>query len=537
MASDKKIEANRRNAQKSTGPKSAEGKSRSRHNALKHGMRATLAVLPGEDEAAYAWRMDAWTSDLKPRNPVEQYLVDRAVKVSWQLDRIERAYVARLTANIKNAAADPAAGVTQPEAEDVPTLGARLFWDARGPMQLYPNRPHSFTNGLPLVSWSGLANDPNLPAQLVHSLEATAEGCGWLLDRWAELSLLLQKEKAWQSPDKLKAIRLLGRQPIDAFDDSQVATVFVACHKIDPSGGELFHEIWNELSHQEIAIGKRRLTGRPMESLTLHNLDEAREELLHVIDRAVARLRELAEKHRTRAEANASLTADLLAFDGSVEGERIRRFEASCSRTLLRTLDAFDKRHRAADDDDFDPVVPASIDECVPISAAQVEPDVEINPVFATESINEPIDSSVPIADPAISQPAEPANAGMQSHCDPDPTGDNPGLTNEPTALTSPHHPDAAGVNLYLTNEPTALSSPHHTSDLTNEPNAPTSPHHGGSRKQIESVIHRGDWGKKALTGPNNRRERRARRARSQKTGRDITCLLAPGKLLAWKPP
>jgi hypothetical protein len=304
-------------------------------------------------------------------------------------------------------------------------------------MPLYPNRPHSFTNGLPLVSWSGLANDPNLPAQLIRSLEATAEGCGWLLDRWAELSWLLHKEIAWQSPDKLKAIRLLGRQPIDAFDDSQVATVFVACHRIDPSGGELFHEIWNELSHQEIAIAKLRLKGRPVESLSLRNLDEAREELFHVIDRAVGRLRKLAEEHRTRAEANAGLTADLLSFDGSEQGERLRRYEASCSRTLLRTLDALDKRHQAADDAGIEPVVPARIDECVPVSAVEVELDVEINPAVADESINEPIDSSAPIADPAISQPAEPADAGMPSHCDPDATRDNPGLPNEPTAVTS----------------------------------------------------------------------------------------------------
>ena len=55
--------------------------------------------------------------------------------------------------------------------------------------------------------------------------------------------------------------------------------MFVACHQIDPRGGELFHEIWNELSPQEIAIAKQRLKGRPIESLSLHNRDEAREEL------------------------------------------------------------------------------------------------------------------------------------------------------------------------------------------------------------------------------------------------------------------
>jgi hypothetical protein len=50
MASDRKIEANRRNAQKSTGPTSTDGKSRSRFNALRHGMRSKLLVLLPDPE-------------------------------------------------------------------------------------------------------------------------------------------------------------------------------------------------------------------------------------------------------------------------------------------------------------------------------------------------------------------------------------------------------------------------------------------------------------------------------------------------------
>jgi len=142
MASAQKIEANRRNGQKSSGPKSDEGKSRSRLNALKHGMRANLLVLPGEDAEGCQGRVDAWTDSLKPRNEAEQYLAERAARITLQLDRIERAHVARLTANINNAAA----GVTQPEGEgegeDVLTLGWRLFWDARGPLSLYPHYPN-----------------------------------------------------------------------------------------------------------------------------------------------------------------------------------------------------------------------------------------------------------------------------------------------------------------------------------------------------------------------------------------------------------
>ncbi|MHB1560791.1 MAG: hypothetical protein ACYC61_25330 [Isosphaeraceae bacterium] len=91
-----RVEANRRNAQKSTGPRTRAGKDRSRFNALRHGMRATLPILPGEDESILQKRMDSWNATLLPRDDVERYLVERAVNVSWQLDRADRAWAARL---------------------------------------------------------------------------------------------------------------------------------------------------------------------------------------------------------------------------------------------------------------------------------------------------------------------------------------------------------------------------------------------------------------------------------------------------------
>ena len=53
MATQAQINANRANAQKSTGPRSVEGKSASRFNALKHGIDAASIVIPGEDPADY----------------------------------------------------------------------------------------------------------------------------------------------------------------------------------------------------------------------------------------------------------------------------------------------------------------------------------------------------------------------------------------------------------------------------------------------------------------------------------------------------
>ena len=53
MTSQAKILANRRNAKKSTGPRTKAGKRRAAMNALKHGMTAKLALMQDEDQAAF----------------------------------------------------------------------------------------------------------------------------------------------------------------------------------------------------------------------------------------------------------------------------------------------------------------------------------------------------------------------------------------------------------------------------------------------------------------------------------------------------
>ena len=53
--------------------------------------------------------------------------------------------------------------------------------------------------------------------------------------------------------------------------------------------------------------------------------------------------------HRQRDERDAASTVKRLAFDDSRKGELLRNYEASCSRTLFRTIDTFTKVRRAGD--------------------------------------------------------------------------------------------------------------------------------------------------------------------------------------------
>jgi hypothetical protein len=89
MASPAQITANRANAQKSTGPRSVEGKSNSRFNALQHGIDAASIVIPGEDPAAYEALAAQYRRDLRPQSPSEIFHVDTMLRADWMKRRLQ----------------------------------------------------------------------------------------------------------------------------------------------------------------------------------------------------------------------------------------------------------------------------------------------------------------------------------------------------------------------------------------------------------------------------------------------------------------
>ena len=90
MATPAQIAANRANALKSTGPRSAEGKSASRFNALKHGMDAASIVIPGEDPAEYEALAAHYLDEYHPQSPSESFHVDAMLRADWQKRRLQR---------------------------------------------------------------------------------------------------------------------------------------------------------------------------------------------------------------------------------------------------------------------------------------------------------------------------------------------------------------------------------------------------------------------------------------------------------------
>src|SRR5476649_1250285 len=87
MSSLKQIEANRRNALKSTGPTTAEGKERSRCNAVRHGLTAETVIGALEDAEDYKAFEAAIIADYDAQSAVERQLVLRLASLLWRLRR------------------------------------------------------------------------------------------------------------------------------------------------------------------------------------------------------------------------------------------------------------------------------------------------------------------------------------------------------------------------------------------------------------------------------------------------------------------
>lgn len=161
VASARQTEANRRNARKSTGPVTPEGKRASSRNALKHGLRARTHV-PRDDAAEAADRASRWNSALRPYTAFEVWLADQVALESVRVERcqaLERDTRARAAAR------------------------ASARWDE-------DRRLDAERDALLLAA---------LPALTVLQLRRTPQGCDWLAARWSELAASLRQGRDWEA--------------------------------------------------------------------------------------------------------------------------------------------------------------------------------------------------------------------------------------------------------------------------------------------------------------------------------------------------
>jgi len=87
MATEAQTLANRRNALKSTGPRTPEGRSAISQNAVKHGLLARQNVISSEKRAEFDLHRAQILEELAPETPMESVLAGRIVSLSWRLKR------------------------------------------------------------------------------------------------------------------------------------------------------------------------------------------------------------------------------------------------------------------------------------------------------------------------------------------------------------------------------------------------------------------------------------------------------------------
>ena len=146
MATREQVAANRKNAKKSTGPRSPAGKARVRLNGLRHGLRAEEVVLPSEDAAEFEAFVAAWMDDWKPCPMAGAQLVREAAVAAWRRRRCVRAEATRLGRRVRETVARAAGWRTPCVGAAVKALGDDL---GRGPLRggLYATRARSRRSG------------------------------------------------------------------------------------------------------------------------------------------------------------------------------------------------------------------------------------------------------------------------------------------------------------------------------------------------------------------------------------------------------
>lgn len=125
MSSEEKIQSNRRNAKRSTGPKSEGGKMRASQNALKRGLYAKKSILRGDEAELHADLLEDAYHQYFPEGPLEEAVVEQIVMLMIQIHRMDRAEVALLE-----------------EASAV--VAARKAFDIEAPIVMCGNKAHRF---------------------------------------------------------------------------------------------------------------------------------------------------------------------------------------------------------------------------------------------------------------------------------------------------------------------------------------------------------------------------------------------------------
>jgi hypothetical protein len=278
-----------------------------------------------EESLAFEARMLRWSAP-DGGDDMHEFLLQDNVCMSFEIERVRAALLERARRHNEDADA--------PEHDHVHEMGSRLYHDSTGPTATYGTRKWDST--CERVSWQNEAVQPDDPAELVKSLHGSASGCFWLLEQWDLLNTRLESGGGfWVPSDKFKAIRLIGRQPIDAVDCRTVAEIFTASHALYRTG-KPFDNLISDMGQGALDSYVNRVTGVWKDLVGPEDPKKARQILIDLVEENIQELEETLAEHFEKDREKARRTRDYNGFDESHGGQAIRRHWLRCRDSLDR---------------------------------------------------------------------------------------------------------------------------------------------------------------------------------------------------------
>ncbi len=316
MASDAQINANRRNALRSTGPKTPETRAKSARNSRKHGLRAEREKLAREESIAYEARYFRWSAHYGVESDPEEFLLNANLFLASDMDRVRGAYLELTQSQIDNAEDD--------EIKEVRETGDLLFTDSRGvPVALFGTR--RFNNKKPGgPSWGSETAPAIKPDELMRKLESSAMGCYWILEVLEEL-LERARKRFWSSGDRLMMLRLLGRNPVDGPADRRVAEVFAASHALRPMG-KPFDDLLSDMNELMLEAHVKAVVALWPDLSQRGEKEKARQSLIELVEGEIERVWDIAAEHDTHIKDEPARTRRRKGFVYTKEAEAMRRY-------------------------------------------------------------------------------------------------------------------------------------------------------------------------------------------------------------------
>ncbi len=278
-------------------------------------MRAEREQLAREEGIAYESRYIRWAATYGVESDPEEFLLNANLFLASDMDRVRFAYLELTQSQIDNAENE--------EIKKACEMGNHLFSDPRGvPVSMYGTRRFSGVKpGGP--SW-GSATAPAInPGELLGKISSSAMGCYWILNVLEELLERVRK-RFWGAGDRLRMIRLLGRNPVEGVVDRRVAEVFAASHAIRPVG-KPFDDLLSDMTESALEAHVKEVVASWPDLSQRGEKEKARQSLIDLVEGEIERVTAIAAEHEENAGDDAARSRALNGFVFSPKAEAMRR--------------------------------------------------------------------------------------------------------------------------------------------------------------------------------------------------------------------